>query len=78
MEFRFYAVFFGMVFLCLAGKSQNTAKPSFAQTLTDSAYAIFLNKPETAIQLGKQAYEIAVQNGDTYHEGYAAFVLSKA
>jgi two-component system, sensor histidine kinase and response regulator len=78
MEFRFYAVFSGMVFLCLAGKSQNTPKPSFAQTLTDSAYAIFLNKPEIAIQLGKQAYEIAVQNGDIYHEGYAAFVLSKA
>jgi two-component system, sensor histidine kinase and response regulator len=78
MEFRFLAVSLGMVFSCFLSKAQDTRNDSFVQTLTESAYSIFLNKPDSAILLGKQAYEIAVQNSDVYHEGYAAFVLSKA
>lgn len=76
-EFRFLAVSLGLVFLCVLSNAQDRNN-SFAATLTKSAYSVFLSKPDTAILLGKQAYEIALQSGDTYHEGYAALVLSKA
>ncbi|HEY0654501.1 MAG TPA: tetratricopeptide repeat-containing sensor histidine kinase [Chryseosolibacter sp.] len=78
MEFRFLAAYLGMVLCCFQGNAQSIRNDSFVQSLTESAYSLFLNKPDSAIQLAKQAYEISIQNGDAYHEGYAALVLSKA
>ncbi len=63
--------------LCISTNAQGQ-HDAFIKSLTATAYDSYLHNPDTAIQLGKQAYEIAVQNNDVYHEGYAAFVLSKA
>lgn len=77
-EFRSLAVVFSSVFLCFFAQAQNGPNDSFLASLTKSGIEIYLNKPDSAIKLCKQAYDIAVQNGDLYHEGYSAFILSKA
>lgn len=77
MEFRSLAVSIGMVLSCFISRGQG-AQDSVVNSLTLSAYRVFLNKPDSAIQLAKQAYEMAIESRDVYHEGYAAFVLSKA
>ncbi|HEY0743432.1 MAG TPA: HAMP domain-containing sensor histidine kinase, partial [Chryseosolibacter sp.] len=79
MGFRLIAVIsVGLVFGCVCASAKESANDSFLSSLTKAAYSTYLNKPDSAIKLAKQAYEIAIQNGEGYHEGYAAFVLSKA
>lgn len=77
-EFRFPAVAIAMVFSCLFATGQNTPNDSFLSSLTKAGFEIYLNKPDSAIKLCSQAYEIAARNGDSYYEGYSAFILSKA
>lgn len=79
MGFRLIAVIsLGLVFGCIPTNAQESGNDSFLASLTKTAYQTYLNKPDSAIHLAKQAYEIAVQNGESYYEGYAAFVLAKA
>jgi two-component system, sensor histidine kinase and response regulator len=78
MEFRILAVTICMVLLCLLSNAQNTSDNSILFNLTKSGYKIYLNRPDSAIQLARQAYELSVRSGNIYYEGYSAFVLSKA
>lgn len=77
-EFRFLAVSISMVFLHLCTQAQDTADSSFLSSLTKTGIETYLNKPDSAIKVCRQAYELAIQTEDLYHEGYSAYILSKA
>lgn len=71
-------VILGMVSLCGPLFGQRSDPDSFVKELVDAGFKIYLHDPDSAITLCKHSFEISVQNGDTYHEGYSALVLSKA
>ena len=62
--------------VCAFSKAQQN--PSLRlQHLTSEAYHLYLNNPDTATGLTRQALELALKSKDVYYEGYCYYLLSK-
>lgn len=77
-EFRVFAVAGILLCICHLSSGQSTRDKQTLSNLTQFAYNQFLNDPDTAIAVTRQALEIAIQTKDTYFEAYCYFLYSKA
>jgi signal transduction histidine kinase len=51
--------------------------PDSLPALSQKAYLLFLNKPDSALILTEKALELATASKDIYYEGYCYYLLSK-
>ena len=65
------------LFFCVRSVAQTSAI-STLEELTDEAYHTYLNKPDKTISLTLQALEIALDEDNSFYEGYCYYLLSKA
>lgn len=65
------------LFLCTVAAAQLNPIAKL-ETLTREAYDLYLTDPDKTISLSREALPRALESGDTYHEGYCYFLLSKA
>jgi two-component system, sensor histidine kinase and response regulator len=65
------------LFFCVSARAQKITTDAVAD-LNANAYHFYLNNPDTAILLSQQALTGALQLQNSFHEGYAYFVLAKS
>jgi two-component system sensor histidine kinase/response regulator len=68
---------FVIIFFCFSALAQEKKTKNTLSDLTTKALNTFLNEPDSAISISRQALNMALANKDKYYEGYAYYLLSK-